>query len=516
MRNICTEQGFYPWLVNKSQNPAGPYLRAMAIPSIVLKSVTIRYYGKLLFNKVSFTANSHEAWLIIGESGSGKTALLETILGKWPVVSGSVTIDFDTNKFKSGTSLVAAKHAFTNRSNTKDFYYQQRYNSYDSDDSMTVDSYLNSLSEDRNSVARIVATLRIDHLADEELIKLSNGETKKVLLAAALVKQPAILLLDNFFAGLDISSRDYFSDVLAEVRDQGATIILTSALNECPPFVSHVAMLASGILTQKEQKKFEVHESWKNKLIYTKEQVQPFSVKDKPNYASIVKLSGVNLKYEGKAILDDIDWEVKTAERWAISGPNGAGKTSLLSLLTGDNPQAYANNIVLFDRRRGSGESIWDIKRKIGFLSSELHQYFPMDTNCFDAIESGFYDTLGLFRTSNIELRNQCLAMAALLGIDHLKKSTLFQASYKEQRMCLLARALVKGAPLLILDEPFQGFSDKEIEKCRQLIDLICESNSTAMIFVSHYSGDIPSCVSYLLELTNGKITYKGLREKIN
>src|SRR5688572_13384763 len=106
----------------------------------------------------------------------------------------------------------------------------------------------------------------------------------------------------------------------------------------------------------------------------------------------------VSVQYGDKIILDEVNWKVMKGERWLLSGPNGAGKSTLLSLITADNPKAYANSIFLFGKKRGSGESIWDIKKKIGFISPELHLFFDQGTSCFDVIASGLFDTIGLFR----------------------------------------------------------------------------------------------------------------------
>jgi molybdate transport system ATP-binding protein len=186
-------------------------------------------------------------------------------------------------------------------------------------------------------------------------------------------------------------------------------------------------------------------------------------------------------------------------------GPNGAGKSTLLSLINGDNPQAFANHIILFDRKKGSGESIWDIKRKIGFFSPELYQYFPLETGCLEAVESGFYDTIGLFRPSNEELRSIALRWMGLLGVAHLSRKTLHQVSAINQRLCLLARAFVKSPPLLILDEPCQGFNKEHVALFKELVNLICRESNMTVIYVTHYKEEIPECVTKVFRLEDGK-----------
>ena len=216
-------------------------------------------------------------------------------------------------------------------------------------------------------------------------------------------------------------------------------------------------------------------------------------------------MKDVVIRYGGKTILDHINWTILQGERWALVGHNGAGKSTLLSLINADNPQAFANDIVLFDRQKGSGESIWDIKRNIGFFSPELYQYFPVDTSALQAVESGFYDTIGLFRPSNPIRVSIALRWMKLLFIDKHAHRLLRNLSPVDQRLCLLARALVKSPPLLILDEPFQGFDEVQKSYCKQLLNTICRQSNTTLLFVSHYTEEMPACITKVFQLKDGR-----------
>ena len=209
----------------------------------------------------------------------------------------------------------------------------------------------------------------------------------------------------------------------------------------------------------------------------------------------------VQIKYGTKTILSDFSWEVKSGERWAIKGPNGAGKSTLISLITADNPQAYSQNITLFDRKRGTGESIWDIKRKIGYLSPELHLYFKEGGSCFSVVASGLFDTLGLFKRLSDEQTAQVNQWMQVMGITHLAERSFLQISGGEQRMVLITRALVKNPALLILDEPCQGLDRVQTEYLKSVLDYLAENSEMTLLYVSHYDRDIPSCVNQVLEL---------------
>jgi molybdate transport system ATP-binding protein len=209
--------------------------------------------------------------------------------------------------------------------------------------------------------------------------------------------------------------------------------------------------------------------------------------------------------YGGKPILKDINWVVNRGEKWNISGSNGAGKSTLLSLITADNPQAYANEIYLFDKKRGSGESIWDIKKLIGFISPEMHLYFEHVATVFETIASGLFDTIGLFRKINETQVKYVDQWLEILSLQPFKHKNLNQLSLGQQRLILLARALIKNPPLLILDEPCQGLDSDQIENFKHIVDRICLHFDTTVIYVSHYKSHLPSCISKELRLHKGR-----------
>jgi molybdate transport system ATP-binding protein len=217
-------------------------------------------------------------------------------------------------------------------------------------------------------------------------------------------------------------------------------------------------------------------------------------------------MNHVNIKYGDKVILNNVDWQILPGERWALLGPNGAGKSTLLSLINGDNPQAYANDIVLFDKKRGTGESIWDIKKKIGFVSPELHQYFPTDNSCLQVIESGYYDTLGLFRPSQKAKADAALQWMQALEIDQYARHLLKNIPASAQRLCLLARALIKNPDLLIFDEPCQGMDDHQQNHFKQVVNTICKLSPVTLIYVTHYQHEIPDSVTKVLRLDKGMV----------
>jgi molybdate transport system ATP-binding protein len=220
-----------------------------------------------------------------------------------------------------------------------------------------------------------------------------------------------------------------------------------------------------------------------------------------PDFDVAIGMRDIKVQYGKTCIIDGFTWEVKKGEAWALSGPNGAGKSTLLSLVTADNPQAYAQNLVLFDRKRGSGESIWDIKRRIGYVSPELHLYFKESGDVFSVVASGLFDTLGLFKKMTDTQVEQVVGCLGILGLSHISQRNFQQISSGEQRMVLLARALVKNPPLLILDEPCQGLDIHQIQLVKEVLDFLIAQGQTTLVYVSHYISDIPSSVQNHIRL---------------
>jgi molybdate transport system ATP-binding protein len=219
---------------------------------------------------------------------------------------------------------------------------------------------------------------------------------------------------------------------------------------------------------------------------------------------TLIHLTDVTVTHSGHTILDRVSWVVRAGERWAVLGPNGSGKTTLLSLLCGDHPQAYANDVRLFGRRRGTGETIWDVKRNVGLLSPEFHLYFGEPLSAGRTAATGFFDTL-VDRPTTPEQDARVRELFAAFGIGHLVGRAFKSLSTGEQRLVLLARALVKRPPLVILDEPFQGMDARATARCRDYLDRELGAEQT-LLFVTHEPGELPRSVSQALHLERGRV----------
>jgi len=469
--------------------------------SIIVKNLCVKQQGNTMLDVVSFELKGNEHLAIIGSSGSGKTTLAMALSSKI-FFHGIIEFGFE----KPCINFVERHYHFKNRSNTNDFYYQQRYNSFDSNDALTVIEELQTVSNDEEKINTLLSRLQLSHREQSPLLHLSSGEHKRFQLIKALLASSQILVLDEPYVGLDINSRKQLNNILDEVAAKGTQIILITDAHQIPDCITHMAYLENGKLKSfSEKSSFDFSEViHQNTYYFINTNTLPVG-KPQTDFTTAVKMINVSVEYGDKTILHNINWNIECGEKWLLKGHNGAGKSTLLSLIYGDNPQAYANEIYLFDKRRGSGESIWDIKQKIGYVSPELQWYFDTSITVFDAVASGFFDTIGLYKKLTHQQRQLTEQWLDLLRLSHVQHKPVSTISTSEQRLTLLLRALVKDPPLLLLDEPCQGLDDRQTTQFVELIDTLCEHLNKTLIYISHYDQEIPQCIDKVLELNKGE-----------
>lgn len=482
---------------------------------------------EVIFQDLTFHIAPQEQWAIIGTPEYTKSHLLQLIAGRSPVTKGRIIHrhaaeylncnDEEQQRYRSPQDLisyVSLNHHFRNRHNLKNFYYQQRFNSMDADDADTVEQYLRSIKPKRSkgfwNVEKVTILLDLQALMDKATIMLSNGETRRLMIAAALLKCPTILLFEKPLMGLDNETKARFDKIMSAITVSGTQVIMSTNALEIPSTMTHIAQVVGKEIVAQGIKGHV-------QIVKMSDGIDDTLSPDKKNVLSsllvgskvlenesIIRMNNVNIQYGNKTILKDIDWEVVSGEAWAIKGHNGAGKSTLLSLINGDNPQAYSNDIILFGRKRGSGESIWDIKKEIGYVSPEFHQYFPKYQNPLQIILSGLFDTVGLFRKPTEKQVTIATKWLELFDLAKGKQQPFWRLSPDQQRLCLLARALIKNPKLLILDEPVQSLDTVQRDFFKAVIDHIHHSSHTTILYVSHYTDDIPSCVTRTITLSEG------------
>jgi molybdate transport system ATP-binding protein len=483
------------------------------LPAVSLQGATVvRAGGGAVLRDLTWCIHDGESWAVVGPVGSGKTTLAEALLGRHRLETGAIAWPLLDRLRAEGRSVawpseVIQLVSFREESwlfSYSRHYYQQRFNFIEPQDDLTLEDFLRSgTAAEPDRIAVVARQMGIASLRSLSLIKLSNGQTRRARIARALLHRPELLILDDPFLGLDASGRTDVAALLGEVGRGGVRIVLITRPCAVPAWVTHILELdghsSSWQGTREDFQRRRRHPAPEENS------APPAPPPTLPATAvPIIELRHVHVAYGEQAILRDVSWTVRTGERWAVLGPNGSGKTTLLSLLAADHPQAYANDIRLFGRKRGSGESIWDIKQKLGLVSPELHLYFSEPLSAAQTAATGFFDVLSL-RPTTPEQETIVRDLFRTFGVAGLANRPFARLSTGEQRLVLLIRALVKRPPLLILDEPFQGLDDRLVRRLQQWIDEELRPEQT-LLFVSHHAEEIPRTVNRRLCLAEGRV----------
>ena len=464
---------------------------------------------------VNFCLEEGEHIAIIGRNGAGKTMFVDMLTGKHPAFPDMVRYGFDEpyNKLK----YISFRDTYGG-DNDRTYFLQQRWNQMEIDEETpTVGSKLeeayqlagDDTPERRALQKHIYEIFHLEPLLDKYIILLSSGELRKYKLASSLFTNPKVLIMENPFIGLDKETREQLKELLGMLaQEQGLQIILVLAkTDEIPEFITHIVEVKDlRVMPKVNSGQWRVESgefataadsiskkscgAVANSKLYTLNSNLP-----------IIHFNHVTIRYGARTILKDLDWTVMQGEHWALSGQNGSGKSTLLSLVCADNPQSYACDISLFGHKRGSGESIWDIKKHIGYVSPEMHRSYKQNIPSIEIVASGLKDTVGLYTRPKEDEKIQCRKWLNVFGIGNLEDRKFHEMSSGEQRLVLLARAFVKEPDLLILDEPLHGLDDINRKMVKDIVDDYCKNPEVTLIYVTHYQEELPKCIDHSIYL---------------
>lgn len=501
-------------------------------PLFVLQDATMRVRDRRILEGTSWTVNCGEHWVVIGPNGAGKTTLLNAITGKTPVVAGSVKrlpglrVGYagpeqhriylrDDARRQILWSPVTAAYPVTTARMIIDGRRpgEAAPTVVDATGAAAPASETAAVASDGDpgSAAYLAHGLGINHLLDRPVGTLSTGEMKKVLLVAALAKRPDLLLLDEPFDGLDAESRDWFAHILSEfvggTGGEGTATTLVLATHRDDEIVMPISRYAAlndgrlvetGIVDRTGDLRVPGFA-----LALSARKAQPARPEPSGRRGGepLIELKHVSVHYDGHAVLSGLSWVMRRGENWSITGPNGSGKTTLLNLICGNNLQAYTNDIRLFGRQRGSGESIWEIKAKIGYVTPHLQARYDSSITAHDVVISGFHDSIGLYQHPTAEQEDRFGELVRELDIEHLGDTLFDRLSSGERTLVLIARAMVKRPKVLILDEPCEGLDPVRRGVILGAVERIGSAPSTDIIYVTHRVDEIPACITHRLEL---------------
>ena len=460
---------------------------------------------------VDFCLDEGEHIAIIGRNGAGKSMMVDIITERHPAFPDMVRYAFDEpyNNLK----YISFRDTYGG-DNDRTYFLQQRWNQMEIDEETpTVGSKLEEAfnlagadtPERRAFQKHIYELFHLEDLLDKYIILLSSGELRKYKIAASLFSAPRVLIMENPFIGLDAQTRDQLKELMTMLaKEQGLQIILILAkTDEIPDFITHIVEVKDmKVLPKVAHSDWGAHGAHRGQSPCNPVADAPFSqMGQSPCAPEVICFRNVSIRYGTRTILKDLDWTVRQGEHWALSGQNGSGKSTLLSLVCADNPQGYACDISLFGHKRGSGESIWDIKRHIGYVSPEMHRSYRQDIPAIQIVASGLKDTVGLYVRPTEAEKEQCRKWLDTFGIGHLAERPFLQMSSGEQRLILLARAFVKEPDLLILDEPLHGLDDYNRRMVKDIVDNYCKNPMVTLIYVTHYQNELPKCIDHSIFL---------------
>ena len=436
---------------------------------------------------------------IAGPNGSGKTLYVEQM--RRQMASDSVRYMAFCDSYGQRTDRA--------------YYLQQRWNQHDIDPEtptvaqaidrtcLLLGHHTDSQDDYRHG---LIAMMGLEESLDKYVIQLSSGELRKLQLVKTLLAHPTTLIIDNPFIGLDGPTRQQLRHLLARLAEEQDITIYFVVARESEVMGEKQALprpLPAGRGVIITGPCFSDAESDYSPLSPLSEGSGEAGLREGLPEAClpVVELRHVSIRYGERTILNDIDWTIREGEHWALCGRNGSGKSTLLSLICADNPQAYACDISLFGRQRGTGETIWDIKRRIGYVSPEMHRSYQRNLPAMQVVASGLKDTVGLYVRPNDAERELCRRAMLRFGVGDMAERPFLTLSSGEQRLVMLARAFVKEPPLLILDEPLHGLDDKNSEMVKGIIEEYCANQRNTIIMVSHYEEELPKCIDRRMTL---------------
>ncbi|MDD3814876.1 MAG: ATP-binding cassette domain-containing protein [Desulfocapsaceae bacterium] len=433
-------------------------------------------------NISQWTIETQQRWCLIGTTGSGKSQLARIFQEPEKMVFQSRLFEVPPSCLCVGLEAQQAQLEAELYDDDTDFMDQI-------DQGHTGLELLQQTGAENAAIRQVVEQFKITDLLEKGYRVLSSGETRKLLIARALLAKPDLLILDEPFEGLDKESSQSLADFLVDLKEQQALLMFVSQLQDVQEWHTHIGVLHKGrLLAQGEKDRIMNNDSLQTLFHFDSGNLLalPPALSAPVTFDPLFHMRNCKVRYGEVIQFQNLNWVLRPGEHTIISGPNGSGKSTLLQLITGDHPQCFNNGLTAFGYQRGSGESIWDIKKHIGLVSGALHQDYRVPGNALTVVASGLYDSIGVYRSVSDKEKRIAHQWLAFIGLKEKADIAFKELSWGEQRLVLIARALIKYPALLILDEPTLGLDDQNRLMVLACLERIAGLGASTMLFVSH------------------------------
>ena len=522
---------------------------------ITVDHITCRLQDRLMLEDSSWRIHSDEHWAILGPNGAGKSTFVRALWGGVPLLKGKILFHFSDSKTEahpvSPREAIGYVSFETHQRLMEHEEFQEDLRAFanKTDEVTTARDVIFSgilanralTPEDEARCEEIADLLEIHPLLQKNITSLSTGEMRKTLIARAMIKAPKLLILDEPFDGLDETARRSLAESIDHLMTGSVRVILVvHRLEEIAPRTTHVLFIKEGQLFMQGPKEYlltseNISELYGCPLELARDNgrylvsfgkdgslpmaMTPVAEEKDPDVPDtlpdiLIEMKDTTVQYNGLVVLDHLNWVMRQGENWAILGPNGSGKSTILKLILGDNLQGYANQVILFGRQKGTGETLWEIKKRIGAVSSELQVQYRKKMSAYDVIASGFYDSIGLYQHPTQEQKKVVDQWIQLLRIEDIAHRPFHQLSYGQRRMILLARAMVKSPALLIVDEPCHGLDIPNRKRVLDILERIGHTR-TNLLYVTNHKEEILACVTHVMRLQKGRTLNQGRKEEV-